>query len=431
MARVTGRRVLLPFVVAVATAFGPSTTASAAHPSDGVTDPSGIAVLAEFPRSPKPQTDQQAAALQEAYELAIANATTMGYPWIDATAGSVVIPTTSPTSAETAIAASDGAIAKAAHSIKPATATISRLERLADEVISLRAKAVPNADTINEIHRDKVRGRLVVGVRSLQDDLMKYLAERFGTTDIAVHVNPNDGASTAGRQNDGNPFWGGAAIWAAKGCTSGFAWDINGVPGLLTAAHCAPDGYGNVHTPPNLTVGLIITKRDENWSTSTGTTYYENGYPKTVYRGDVALIRNSPQSSEGKIYTGGTTSSTSRYVAGMADYSPQPDDVVCTGGAATGEHCGFTIWDTNMDVRYILDGWDVWARNVVEADGWWGGPCVDHGDSGGPVYRVLQSGKVDAVGVISGFSNVPLAICHVYFTDIWVTYSGIPGHIKV
>jgi hypothetical protein len=70
----------------------------------------------------------------------------------------------------------------------------------------------------------------------------------------------------------------------------------------------------------------------------------------------------------------------------------------------------------------------VWARNVDE--GYAGGnTCPTHGDSGSGVYQNRSDGRVTAFGIQSG--SLPLIIsCHIFFTDIWDAYYGLPGVLK-
>lgn len=54
------------------------------------------------------------------------------------------------------------------------------------------------------------------------------------------------------------------------------------------------------------------------------------------------------------------------------------------------------------------------------------GSCIQHGDSGGSVFT-LTSGGVSAKGIISGMGFTG---CYVYFTDIRLSYFGLPGALR-
>ena len=51
------------------------------------------------------------------------------------------------------------------------------------------------------------------------------------------------------------------------------------------------------------------------------------------------------------------------------------------------------------------------------------------GDSGSGVYQKRSDGKVTAFGILSGSAPLVLA-CHIFFTDIWDAYYGLPGTLK-
>jgi hypothetical protein len=111
----------------------------------------------------------------------------------------------------------------------------------------------------------------------------------------------------------------------------------------------------------------------------------------------------------------------------MASRRSQWGDAACVNGVVTGEWCGMVV-GTGINILYILDGPNVWARNVVEARAL-GNTCPTHGDSGAPVYRKLSATRVAAVGIWSG-SFPEVVACTVWFTDIWDAYFGLPGTLK-
>ena len=87
----------------------------------------------------------------------------------------------------------------------------------------------------------------------------------------------------------------------------------------------------------------------------------------------------------------------------MWSRSPVVGDSFYTGGAYSGELGSWTVTVIGMNQWYLGDGWDVWARNVTEGSR--SGTCIQHGDSGGPVFT-LTTGGVSAKGIISGMGLV-------------------------
>jgi hypothetical protein len=99
-------------------------------------------------------------------------------------------------------------------------------------------------------------------------------------------------------------------------------------------------------------------------------------------------------------------------------------DGFITGGQTTGEISGWFTTDSGVNISY---GHPVWARNMVI--GCRTGSGVEKGDSGGSVFT-LTTGGVKARGTISGF-GVGLCGAAVFYTDIRVSYFGLPGTVKI
>ena len=102
-------------------------------------------------------------------------------------------------------------------------------------------------------------------------------------------------------------------------------------------------------------------------------------------------------------------------------------DAACVNGVTTGEWCG-AVTGTGINVLSLVNGINVWARNVVRAESG-GNTCPTHGDSGAPVYRKVTGG-VAAVGIYNG--GIPEVVaCAAYFTDIRDSFIALPGSLKV
>jgi hypothetical protein len=403
--------------------------ATAAGAVDTV-DPSGISLVGSDAIQFKAQNETQAKAFDAALNLAYDHRDNMGYPWFDFHTNTLELRPTD----DAGRTAADAAVATLRSAgwttrISSATASVAQLDQIADDVTRLTADGVPNADRIWMTEPDQMNNRVIVTVSELNSDLMAALASRFGTKLIAVRVRAGGPAALtacSGRDCDAPSFWGGA-FWSAPNwnCTTGFAWNVGGgVDGMLTAAHCISSG-GSASYPSYPNAGSVRSASEENWSDADGTRYYTG---QSVYRGDVALIRySSAYSSSSYIYSGAPHTSTHSGVYGMASRWSQVGDAACANGVTTGEWCGM-VTGTGVNIWYLVNGFNVWARHVVDASAL-GNTCPTHGDSGGPVYRKRSDGTVYAVGIYSGSSPIVIG-CDAFFTDIWDAYYGLPGTLK-
>ncbi len=224
-----------------------------------------------------------------------------------------------------------------------------------------------------------------------------------------------------GRNADSSPFWGGARIYAnTMACTDAFSWtDGSSNYYSLTAGHCAASG-GSVKTPSQ-SMGLIQSC-EASWTYGVGTV---SMCGQTALRGDIALIRISPGFfSSANMYRGGFGSTSWDPVKEMWNRSPQPGDQYCTGGATSGELCGWVTQQVGVNVTYSNGET---ARNIVY--GTKGGTCLGSGDSGGPVYTVRSDSGIAAKGIISGGGGG--SSCTNEYTDIYQALYGfcrVAGH---
>lgn len=419
------------WATALGLVFLGSTMAGAARATTAVDadtiDASGITVLGSGPVQFRPANEAQAAVFDGALRLAFENRSDMGYPWIDLDSMSLDLRAASDNGQQAAVLATS-TLTDAGLTIRVTTAraSIANLEAIADAVTRLADAGVPNADLIWMTAPDQKNNRIVITISQRNDELMAALASRFGTDLIEVRVRAGGPAAAANRDSDGPPFWGGAYYTTSTGkaCSTGFAWIAGSHGAMITAAHCISTG-GTVSYPSYSNVGSVASGSEENWSDANGTQYYTG---QSVYRGDVALIRYYSYQSSAYVYSGAPHTSTSKAVAAMHSTWAQFGDAVCVNGVTTGEWCGMVV-QTGANIWYLINGVNVWARNVVEADAV-GPMCPTHGDSGAPVYQKRADGKVTAFGIFSG--SLPLGVsCGAFFTDIWDAYYGLPGTLKV
>ena len=228
-------------------------------------------------------------------------------------------------------------------------------------------------------------------------DLARYLERTAGvpvrTTPARDEVGPGTGPeaapgveSTAGdRRDDRAPWHGGGAIATADGndyCTTGFAIvTATGDHRLVTAAHCNARVGDVVRDGAGQRLGTVAARAPHL---------------------DAQLIDpvGSPQTAAsvfGGPWDAGRDNPRFRFpVVGVQ--APAVGQHICSSGAVTGEHCA-TIRATNL----------AWTCGDETCHGFRasrddGGVVVGGGDSGGPMYVVID-GKAYARGMIDGGSN--------------------------
>lgn len=240
--------------------------------------------------------------------------------------------------------------------------------------------ALPTADYAGLIV--EISGRSpVAGAPDLAQRMERVAGVPVRITTIDQHVESTAG----GRRDDDAPWSAGGAIAAQDGtdyCSTGFSVVTRaGHQRIVTAAHCnervgdlVRDGAGQrlgtvTHRAPGLDAQLIDPIGD----------------PETT--GDVF---GGPWDA---------TSDHKRYRFPVtAVQRPAVGQRICSSGAVTGEHCA-TVRTTDM----------AWSCGKQTCHGFRasrddGGVVVGGGDSGGPMYTVID-GKATARGMIDGGSN--------------------------
>ncbi|MFD6826126.1 S1 family peptidase [Streptomyces sp. NPDC060085] len=227
-------------------------------------------------------------------------------------------------------------------------------------------------------------------------------ARNVGAVSAAkVSVKLNSGQKphfTFGRYTDTSPYWGGAvyqtirnnqAIWE---CSTAFpVKDANGKKLMLSAAHCVNQG-DTVAVPTSYPTHKDPAKR-KNVGVAVSSDMDH----------DTALLDMG--SLGAKIYRGPAGSNASEAITGWSYTSV--GDLLCTSGAASGEHCYGQVEsvDTSMfasfpgsDELHSVEGlaWATSTTNSVLSAG---------GDSGGPVFNDYGSG-IKAKGTTSMHSEI-------------------------
>ncbi|MEW1721446.1 DNRLRE domain-containing protein [Streptomyces sp. NPDC093109] len=313
------------------------------------------------------------------------------------------------------------------------------LDSIAEEILMLDEEDIPGVSPLVTSHVDAEHNRVIVTGSTADSSLADSLGDRYGSDAVAIRVSPEieNLDATAGRKSDSTPYKGGA-IFAPTNkfgeqvgfCTTGFSWTYKGAPYMLTAGHCTTlNAYFNNYNS-GLTVGKVVI---DNWNNSTGSVKLSG---QKYWSGDLSLMEvySNKYSVSAKIFKGGTSSKSTRRVDGRWTTRSKKGQKLCTGGARSGEVCGWKVTETKANVKYDKTV----AKNVTVATKT-SGKCVISGDSGGPVYTVKKNGRAQAKGIISGAGCVNLLgykdcdgwfdKCRVIFTDIALAETALPGGV--
>ncbi|MFI8527658.1 hypothetical protein ACIGB8_24575 [Promicromonospora sukumoe] len=214
--------------------------------------------------------------------------------------------------------------------------------------------------------------------------LDQALAEAAGVPVTVELVDDGVMSTAVSRRNDGSPWHAGGAIASKDGtdyCTTGFSIiTAAGDRRIVTAAHCN-EGVGSVvRDGAGQRMGVVSSRAvglDAELIKPDGTT------ARSVYGGPWNASRSDARY---------------RFPIGGVQ-QPAVGQNICSSGAVTGEHCG-------AKVRAIDVAWTCGKRTChgFRASREDGGVVVGGGDSGGPMYVVID-GKAYARGMIDGGSN--------------------------
>ncbi|MEV0632137.1 DNRLRE domain-containing protein [Nonomuraea wenchangensis] len=317
----------------------------------------------------------------------------------------------------------------------------SRLNTIADEVLTLDAAQLPGSDAIFAARVWPERNQVIVRASAVTSELRQALAARYGTTTVSVWLSPNvprpapaigsDNVSASAadapentRQNDDVAVNGGSVFRTERGqCTTGFSWGGTADEFMITAGHCLPQNkdpwmYEN-DTAWTIMGGLNKSSStyDSTWMDGTGSVKLP-GQPTTYGDSAQAVLIGSHKNAP-SIFVGSSTSGTRRSVAGRWSRRAQDGDLYCSGGARTGQSCNWKV--AGIGWRITNDEGEVtkWTQRGVR-----GNRCLQKGDSGGPVYTIRSGdGYVTAKGILSWAAfmpdgSVPGTDCEAGFTDI-------------
>jgi hypothetical protein len=417
-------------------------TSAAAAPGTGAVASSGITVLTEPEAVVGQLSDAQADSLDAAQRTAEADPDNLSWPYIDRATGTLVVTATTPTGLATAkdlaagyvsaralaaraalAAAKPGAPALPALTVRVPARTVMvkhsarTLQTILDQVIGV--DAVTPGVTVWDDYRDPENNRVVLETNAIPDDFLKTLATRYDRSAIAVRVVARNSQNTlTSRGYDGTPFYGGADYTNnsyGNHCTSGFEWTDGSTRYMISAGHCAKGTGGSVSTP----WGRMGDFGGWTWQPGVGSVSWYG----SCSCGDLSFVTIDPSlSNAAYIYTGGPNSYSRAPVTNMWNRRPENGDQYCTGGAVTGEQCGWVTDHVADNITYD-DG------SVCRHCSWSYRACCladIAGDSGGPVYTIDGLGNIAAKGLMSGRSINTFGTINIY-SDIWDAYYAFPG----
>ena len=249
----------------------------------------------------------------------------------------------------------------------------AQLDRMMQSVTADSAWIGQDGVQLTAWYIDPVQNCLAIGVSAVSRKLSAEAAKRFGKA-VCLHERKDLPPQLWSRQDDNEPYAGGARIIVNGLCTAGFSIQRtdNAVPWkLLTAGHCGPVGT-SVVTPTGSVVGDVTTVQ-----------YSMNGL-------DVALI--SHRDYYWQIYAGGVDSTTFWKQAGQ--WFTSVGDKVSISGATTGQHNSWTV--TVRDGCFTFKG----GMRTCHVDQLYSPTApLAGGDSGAPAF-VLVNSLARAAGLV-------------------------------
>ncbi len=231
---------------------------------------------------------------------------------------------------------------------------------------------------------------LPVGPESLAArDAAREWAERTSSVALTfIDATGNDVPFS--RQADGSPYSAGARVGGGT-CTAGFTVNWSGMTRMLYAAHCGAAGSDVVIN--GVVAGTVINVSSTR---------------------DTSMINTR---GWGRMWDGGVQSTFYKRVA-RAEQS-RNGNLTCTSGARSGVQCGIRIID--VDAKTPAGYFPMVRVQQVDHNAFAG-----HGDSGGPVFSVIGTDQVGAVGIIHGGLDSTKAPCPGDPTTAtrWCAYEG-------
>jgi hypothetical protein len=190
--------------------------------------------------------------------------------------------------------------------------------------------------------------------------------------------------------------------------------------GALTAGHCLRTVPGG----PIYTVRQTHAGKGDSTDPGHRLGVVHLGNAHLGIDGDNAFITlGAHRRAIAQVFNGGAASTTTIPVAGLAHLR---DGIhVCYSGAASGEHCGFTVVGKPRTVAFQAGNGVIRIRHEWRATR---SSCTSRvGDSGAPVF-VERHGRAYAVGILSGGQERD-SQCPFYFTSVGLALSAL--HLRL
>jgi len=218
-----------------------------------------------------------------------------------------------------------------------------------------------------------------------QDSSVGQIKEVANVGKVLITRNSIKDFSLSGRLSDVSPFKGGARTvqWTTGGwevCSTGFSVLSGSYGRLLSSRHCDPSSNNSVY---NGDFSVTIAPGGASIS----------GQPSL----DSQLIDpDASPATTPRIFYGSWASNTTLWVQSWA--TNWVGDSVCLSGATSGNRCG-TVTDDS--VTWVYGGYNI---NTILVSGSSTTILAASGDSGGPAYHLLSTGKAQARGIISSLN---------------------------
>jgi len=176
-----------PTVTSLPTATGSAlaTTGNAPTPKF---DPTGILLVGVGEQvQARPPSEDFAVALSDAMQLAEANGTDLGDPWIDPSSGELVLSVVTSRGREIVEAAS----ITVPHRTRDVSHGAAELRRIQDDVTFLHSRGMPDSELIYATSPDQRDNRALIVISAMSRPLLEYLAEHYPVDALAVEVDPS------------------------------------------------------------------------------------------------------------------------------------------------------------------------------------------------------------------------------------------------
>lgn len=160
---------------------------SASPPPSATVAPAGILIiqLGEQVQA-GPPTEELKVVMSNLQVLAENHGDALGYPWFDATTGEIVLSAVTLHGRELI----DAAGITARHRIRSVAHGAAELQRIQDDVTTLRSQGVPGAELIYAVVPDWRDNRVMIVISAASQPLLDALAARYPPDTLAVQVNP-------------------------------------------------------------------------------------------------------------------------------------------------------------------------------------------------------------------------------------------------